>query len=159
MQNLKVLLRDKQCFWRSVNPTRDFGARPASKAAEGLRVGVVLAECLHSMSHLLHHGIGGVNMPDLNLRNVDAELIAKLKVRAAASKTTLREYCLSILADDAYPEQRFATVIPLTGGPKPILRTAADVPRAVARVNAVATHRTNAHHISCKCAICQPPKK
>jgi hypothetical protein len=37
-------------------------------------------------------------MPDLNLREVDAELIRKLKTDAARNGMTLRQYCIDLLS-------------------------------------------------------------
>lgn len=75
----------------------------------------------------------------LNLRDVPAELIAKLKADAAAKGITLRDHCVTLLTGQTLANYQ-ANAFPARPGS---LR--AEVDKRLARPD---------HHPTCQCAVC-----
>lgn len=91
---------------------------------------------------------------DLNLRNVDEEMVRRLKADALEARRTLREHCL-ILLGGRIEERSDVERKPTKRAPAVVeLKTVSNLLPAMPTT----TYQRPAHSIGCSCLMCRPPK-
>lgn len=101
-------------------------------------------------------------MADLNIRNIDSSLLAKLKSDAALSRVTLREHCIALLngeagVDPTPPHRRDRALAKIAAAIKDI-RPKSDVAFALPAIAYTKQHDSSTCRIY-RCGMCAAAKQ